>query len=124
MRNRALSLLSVSALLLLLAPSAQATGRARSSTVEDANAYRIVKLVSDQAGAARNLDPGLVNAWGLVAGPTTPWWVADNHTDLSTIYDHTGAAIPLVVSVADGPTGTVFNAGSDFAVHHGGFSGP
>jgi uncharacterized protein (TIGR03118 family) len=125
MHKRAISLLSVTALVLLLSPSAQATGqRASRMAAAGANAYRVARLVSDQPGQAANLDPNLVNAWGLVAGPTTPWWVADNHTNVSTIYDNTGAAIPLVVNVPDAPTGTVFNGGSDFVVHHLGASGP
>jgi uncharacterized protein (TIGR03118 family) len=89
-----------------------------------ANSYRVADLISDQPGVARHLDPNLVNAWGLVAGPSTPWWVADNGTNVSTLNDGHGNAIPLVVKVAGAPTGTVFNGGSDFVVHHQGFSGP
>src|SRR5207247_484404 len=37
-------------------------------------------LVSD-----RN-DPQLVNAWGLAAGPTGPWWVANEARSSSTLY--------------------------------------
>jgi len=125
MLKRAISLLSVTALVLLLSPSAQATGDARSRSASTASdGYRVTRLVSDQPGMAAHLDPNLVNAWGLVAGPTTPWWVADNGTNRSTIYDHNGAAIPLVVKVPDAPTGTVFNGGSGFVVHHLGASGP
>ena len=40
-------------------------------------------LVADTAGAAARVDPNLVNAWGLVAGPSTPWWVNNNHTNTS-----------------------------------------
>jgi len=96
-------------------------GRARAHA---ANSYRMRNLVSDQAGVAAHVDPNLVNAWGLVAGPTTPWWVADNGTNVSTLYDGHGNAVPLVVSVDGAPTGTVFNGGSDFVVRHGGASGP
>ncbi|MFL5767876.1 MAG: TIGR03118 family protein [Actinomycetota bacterium] len=94
------------------------------STSGNANSYRVRYLVSDQPGVAAHLDPNLVNAWGLVAGPSTPWWVADNGTDVSTLYDGHGNAVPLVVKVAGAPTGTVFNGGSDFVVHHMGDSGP
>src|SRR5881275_1721984 len=48
--------------------------------------FTVVPLVSDQPGVAPNTDPNLVNAWGLTSGPTTPWWVADNGTDKSTLY--------------------------------------
>ncbi len=72
-------------------------------------------LVSDIAGVARITDRNLVNPWGLAAGPTSPLWVADNGSDLSTLY--TGAVngsvprtLPLVVGIPDGaPTGIVFN---------------
>jgi len=89
-----------------------------------ANAYQVHNLVSDQMGVADHQDPNLVNAWGLAAGPMTPWWVANNHSNTATIYDGTGAAIPLVVGVNDSPTGEVFNGGTGFKVHHAGFSGP
>jgi uncharacterized protein (TIGR03118 family) len=89
-----------------------------------ANAYHVTRLVADQPGVAMHTDPHLINAWGLVAGPATPWWVADNETDVSTLYDGAGNMIPLVVSVAGAPTGTVFNGGPGFVVSHGGFSGP
>jgi uncharacterized protein (TIGR03118 family) len=89
-----------------------------------ANSYHVTKLVSDQPGVARHTDPNLVNAWGLAASSTSPWWVADNETDVSTLYDGTGTQIPLVVKVAGAPTGTVFNGTSDFVVSHNGMSGP
>jgi uncharacterized protein (TIGR03118 family) len=88
------------------------------------NSYHVTRLVSDQAGHALHTDPNLVNAWGLTAGPATPWWVADNETNVSTLYDGTGTAIPLVVSVPGAPTGTVFNGSPGFVVSHGGASGP
>src|SRR5689334_5164702 len=66
-------------------------------------------LVSNQAGVAANTDPHLVNAWGLSAGPTSPWWVSDNGADVSTLYNAAGTPLPLVVSVPGAPTGTVFN---------------
>jgi hypothetical protein len=50
----------------------------------DAFAQR--NLVSDIPGVARITDPNLVNPWGLAAGPATPLWVADNGTDVSTLY--------------------------------------
>src|SRR2546428_761070 len=81
-------------------------------------------LVADVAGAAAQVDPHLVNAWGLVAGPSTPWWVSNNHTNSSTLYDGTGAVLPLVVTVPAAPTGIVFNDGSAFVISNGSSSGP
>jgi uncharacterized protein (TIGR03118 family) len=65
-------------------------------------------------------DPNLVNGWGLVAGPATPWWVSNNGTDTSTLYNGTtGAKIPLNVTVSGEPTGVVFNGGTMFPVMDG-----
>jgi uncharacterized protein (TIGR03118 family) len=73
------------------------------------NAYTVHPLVSDQPGVAPLTDPNLVNAWGLDAGPT-PWWIADNETDKSTLYNAGTNTIPgLIVDVAGGPTGLVFH---------------
>jgi uncharacterized protein (TIGR03118 family) len=65
-----------------------------------------------------------VNGWGLSAGPTTPWWVSNNGTNTSTLYDGTGAKQALTVAVPGGPTGTVFNgSAADFPVSENGKSG-
>ena len=95
-----------------------------SSAAED-NVYTVHPLVSDVSGAAPTTDPNLVNAWGLTASSSSPWWVADNGTDKSTLYNgNTGAIVPLVVQVAGGPTGTVFNGSDGFVVQSGAVSGP
>src|SRR5256885_9733930 len=87
--------------------------------------YAQHNLVSDGAVPADHVDPALVNAWGLVASSTSPWWVADNGTDSSTLYNgNTGATIPLRVGVAGAPTGVVFNGGPRFFLAHGTTSGP
>lgn len=84
-------------------------------------AFTVNPLVSDQPGVAPVTDPDLVNAWGLVSGPATPWWVSDNGTDKSTLYRGSdGAKQGLVVSVAGGPTGTVFNSTTGFVLPTGG----
>ncbi|MEP6661492.1 MAG: TIGR03118 family protein [Acidimicrobiales bacterium] len=95
---------------------------------EGATRFHVTNLVSDVPGRAQLTDPNLANAWGLAAGPTTPIWVANNHTDTSTLYS--GAvgglpvtAVPLVVNVTE-PTGLVFNGGNDFVVSAGGASAP
>jgi uncharacterized protein (TIGR03118 family) len=91
--------------------------------------YVQTNLVSDIPGLARFTDPNLVNPWGLAASPAGPFWVSDNGTGASTLYDGQGQMVPsgspLVVGIADtgdrtgspgAPTGTVFNSGSDFFV--------
>ena len=60
--------------------------------------FRQTNLVSDKPGLAMLTDSNLVNPWGLAAGPTTPLWIADNGTDVSTIYP--GAAHGIQISIA------------------------
>jgi len=102
----------------------------RSVVSADVNAaaspfYQQHNLVSDGAVPADLVDPALVNAWGLVASGTSPWWVADNGTDLSTLYNaNTGAKVTLTVSVPGAPTGVVFNGGAGFVVASGTAHGP
>jgi len=69
-----------------------------------------------------HVDPNLQNPWGVGASGGSPFWVSDNGTGLSTLYNTLGApqpaTQPLVVSIpapedplgAGGiPTGLVFN---------------
>src|SRR5947199_3189402 len=82
--------------------------------------YQQTNLVSDIAGVARFTDANLVNPWGLSHSPTGPWWVSDNGTGVATLYDGSGRAIPLVVTIPPPagspkgttatPTGNVFNS--------------
>jgi uncharacterized protein (TIGR03118 family) len=92
-----------------LAVAATAAVLVASSAASNGNGYTVHNLVSDGAAPADHTDARLVNAWGLVSGPTTPWWVADNGTNLSTLYTATGGPVALVVSVPGNPTGLVFN---------------
>src|SRR5438270_1924112 len=115
------------AAVVIVAGGAVATGA--SADDHGGNRYTVHNLVSDQAGKADNTDPNLVNAWGIAASSTSPWWVNDNGTDVSTLYNGDGVPQfqpnPLVVSVAGGPTGIVFNGSSGFVVSDGnGNSGP
>lgn len=103
------------ALLLVVLPS---LGYAKSMP----NMYTVHPLVSDVPGVALHVDPNLVNGWGIAAGPTTPWWVSDNGTDKSTLYDGTGIARSLIVDVVAAPTGVVFNGSPSFLVSNGGVS--
>jgi len=97
----------------------------RQSASPSARFYAQHNFVSDGAVSADHVDAALVNAWGLVASTTSPWWVADNGSDSSTLYNgNTGATIALRVGVAGAPTGVVFNGGSSFVVTNGTASGP
>lgn len=116
--RRAGLVLAVLALALLVIAVAPAVALGKNM-----NAYAVRPLVSDVSTWAPTFDPNLVNGWGLVSGPTTPWWVADNGTDLSTLYTATGTIRPLVVSVVSAPTGVVFNDTTGFTVMSGSATG-
>ena len=91
-----------------------------------AQAYQQANLVSDIQGLAQNPTSGqpdmqLVNPWGLVSTPTSPWWIADNNAGVSTLYNGQGVKEGLVVNipspapgVAGTPTGVVFTGASNF----------
>jgi uncharacterized protein (TIGR03118 family) len=79
-------------------------------------------LVSDGVIAAAHTDSNLQNAWGLAAAPGGPFWVADNNSNKSTIYDGSGNLQSPIVTISAGangaanPTGQVFNGTSDFVI--------
>jgi uncharacterized protein (TIGR03118 family) len=54
--------------------------------------YQQTNLVSNVSvtPAAAVSDPNLQNAWGLVHGPGTPWWVSNNAGGTSTLYNTSG----------------------------------
>lgn len=83
------------------------------------NSFAQHNLVSDLPGVASYMDPDLVNPWGISFSPTSPMWVSDNGTGLSTIYNGHGVKQGLVVTIppAGGaaPTGQVFNSTTDFS---------
>ncbi len=66
-------------------------------------------LVSDdtQFTPAQVQDPNLVNPWGLAASPTGEWWVANEGTGTSTLYNTStspATTVSLVVGVPPGST--------------------
>jgi uncharacterized protein (TIGR03118 family) len=66
--------------------------------------YQRTDLVSNQAGAAPVQDTHLLNGWGLVSLPTSPYWVSDNASGFSTLYTAGGAQVPLFVSIPAAPS--------------------
>jgi uncharacterized protein (TIGR03118 family) len=104
-------------------------------TVNAPTAFTATALVGDTPGAAATTDASLVNPWGIAFSTTSFAWVANNHSETSTLYDGDGvaqpAAAPLIVglppsgaAVAFDPTGIVFNGSStDFVVSAGAVSG-
>jgi uncharacterized protein (TIGR03118 family) len=118
--------LSVFALSLFLLPA-----------VTQAQHYKPTNLVSDIMGMAPVFDPNLKNPWGLTRSPGgSPFWVANNNSGTSTLYDGSGNPFPppskggpLVVTVPppgfalgtqSAPTGVVFNGSpTDFLIAPG-----
>lgn len=96
--------------------------------------YRLTNLVSNQVDDhAANIDPLLVNAWGLARGAASPWWVSDNLSGWATVYNAAGtpqALRVLIPTAGNGPsepkglngpgtpTGIVFNGTTDFQVEN------
>ena len=112
---------ALTALLLLGAALVLAVSSARGDVP---GTYTVTNLSSDVPGLATHIDPDLQNGWGIAEPATGPWWVADNGTDKSTLYNADGSKRALVVDIVNGaPTGMVFNGGSGFSVSANGKSG-
>jgi uncharacterized protein (TIGR03118 family) len=92
-----------------------------------ANSYLVHNLVSDLPDTADHVDSNLVNPWGVAFSATSPFWVANNHTGTSTLYDGSGNPLSLIVQIPSpaggtavgAPTGMVFNGTQSFAVATG-----
>lgn len=60
--------------------------------ITPAQHYNQKNLVSDGFFPAAVTDPNLINPWGLTRSPTgSPFWVGNNNSGTSTLYDGTGA---------------------------------
>jgi uncharacterized protein (TIGR03118 family) len=103
-----------------------------------AGGFLQTNLVSDIPGLAAVTDPNLINPWGITAGPNGPFWVSDNNSGFSTLYNGQGQmqpspSAPLVVTIPPpagspagttaAPTGIVFNSTPGFMVSANGKSG-
>lgn len=82
--------------------------------------YSQVNLVANAAGVAPVTDPTLINPWGLARSSSSPWWISDNGSGLSTLYNGVGAKQSLIVTIpksdpnsktfpTGSPTGVIFN---------------
>jgi uncharacterized protein (TIGR03118 family) len=118
---------SIKTVLFVSAALSFTAGFARAAT------YSSTNLQSDIPGLATNVDPNLVNPWGMVTNSSgSVIWVSDNGTGVSTLYHQDGTALSLVVTIPtsarnkDGgnPTGVVFNGTSFFNVTKHGSSAP
>ena len=108
------------------------SGPPASGTMASYTATSLVSDVNTSANpyATSNVDPNLVNSWGIAFNPAGFVWVANAGTSTSTLYDGNGARQSLVVAIPAGtagaasPTGIVFNASTtSFAVTQGGLTG-
>jgi uncharacterized protein (TIGR03118 family) len=94
-----------------------------------ATKFTTTSLVSDGAIAAAHVDANLVNGWGIAFNPSGFVWVANNHSNTSTLYDGNGVPQTLVVTIPPGaagdagPTGIVFNTTPDFNITQNGITG-
>jgi len=100
------------------------------STGASSQAVSQTNLVTDDPGfltglgfsPAANVDPNLVNPWGMSFSATSPFWVSDQGAGVSTLYNASGVPQSLVVTIPgsatgpSGPTGQVFNGTSDFTL--------
>jgi len=92
-----------------------------------AAAYVQTNLVSNIQGVAAFTDANLKNPWGISSSPTSPFWISNNGTGTSTLYNGAGQPFPvnnpLVVTIPPSPgstpTGQVFNGGSGFELAPG-----
>lgn len=115
--KRMLSLYSLFAALLvsLAAPSMLAQG-----------GYSQTNLVSNVSGAATTTDTNLSNPWGISFAPGQDFWIANNNTGTSTLYDAKGNKNSLVVTIPGAasnpngncspgcPTGTIANGNETY----------
>ncbi len=85
-------------------------------TLYATNAFNQTNVVSSVAGMAGVTDSSLINPWGTSSSTTSPIWVSDQGSGLSTLYNPNGSPIKEALTVTipaigtpSGPTGQVFN---------------
>jgi uncharacterized protein (TIGR03118 family) len=99
--------------------------------------YKLVNLVANEKDLgheipqAANFDKNLVNAWGLAFLPSSPFWVTDEYTGLSSVYSPNGT-LKLTITIPRAPsdpmppgcpTGIVANPWGGFTISDDGKSG-
>lgn len=95
--------------------------------------FQQTNLVSDGFVPAAQIDPNLINPWGVSFSPSGPFWVSDNNAGVTTIYNASGATQlpPVTIATPPGqmpgtatPTGQVHTLGSGFDVTENGKTAP
>lgn len=90
-----------------------------------ADTFDQTNLVSNVPGLAATTDSNLINPWGVAFSATSPFWISNQGSGTSTLYDGAGNKVPLVVSIpggappVTGPTGQVFNSTTGFSLPNG-----
>src|SRR5712664_2765279 len=83
--------------------------------------YTQTNLVSNASGVAPVTDPQLINPWGLSRSSSSPWWISDNATGFSRLYNGAGTKQSLIVTIPPSdpnnkntpkgtPSGTIANS--------------
>ena len=95
-------------------------------TLYATNAFNQANLVSSVAGNAGVTDANLINPWGMSSSSSSPIWVSDQGTAVSTLYNPNGTPIKQALTVTipsagvpSGPTGQVHNSdttATDFTI--------
>jgi uncharacterized protein (TIGR03118 family) len=111
-----------------------ASSNASQPASQTASGFDDTALVSDKTGVVATtttIDANLSNPWGVAIAPGLPFWIADNNSNLSSLYSGTGAietdsitgnnevgiAIPAsAAGVPANPTGQVYNGGGGFLI--------
>jgi uncharacterized protein (TIGR03118 family) len=91
------------------------------------NAFLRLDLVADTPGLATNADSNLVEPWGIASSSTSPFWIANHGSGLSTAYNGSGTPQSVVVTIPpaagssgrSAPTGVAFNGGTSFEIATG-----
>ncbi len=85
--------------------------------------YQLTNLDSDLAGKAKHQDTLLKNGWGIAYAPGGAFWVSDEASGWTTLYDGQGniqslkAEIPPASGTGTGsPTGMVYNGSQEFKI--------
>jgi uncharacterized protein (TIGR03118 family) len=110
------------------------SGSASQMLQQAATGFTDTALVSSHTGlvaTVTTIDANLSNPWGLVTAPGLPFWVADNNSNLATLYSGKGAiqtgevtgsndvgiAVPAsTAGVPANPTGQVYNGNGGFMI--------
>jgi uncharacterized protein (TIGR03118 family) len=98
--------------------------------------YTQTNLVSDGSVPAATISDNLINPWGIAHSATSPFWISENGTGLTQIFNGAGNLVPvagqdqITIAAPSGvdtaaPTGAVFNiAGSGFDITANGVTAP